>query len=377
MTSVPSNRFYMKRALSLAAQGKGKTSPNPMVGAVIVNQGRVVGEAYHHQAGKPHAEVLALHQAGSRARGGELYVTLEPCLHSHKRTPPCVPLLIQSGLRRVCVAMADPNPQVSGQGVRMLKRAGLDVFVGEMEEEAQRLNEVYRHWITTGRPFVILKGAMTLDGKIATKTGQSKWITGEQARRDVHRVRTQADAVMVGIGTVVADNPALSARGGGNARMKRAGRQPVRVVLDSHLRIPSTAKVLTWLHEQPTIVCTTAQALPKKIQNLKDRGIQVWVLPQKNWMVSLKTVLRKLGQAGMSTVLLEGGSRLNASALHEGLVNQVRLYVAPQLLGGQDAMSLVGGVSPKAIEQAWRLVNPEFKKIGQDWLVMGNLHLRK
>jgi diaminohydroxyphosphoribosylaminopyrimidine deaminase / 5-amino-6-(5-phosphoribosylamino)uracil reductase len=377
VTSVPSNRLYMKRALSLAARGKGKTSPNPMVGAVIVNQGRVVGEAYHQQAGKPHAEVLALHQAGPRARGGVLYVTLEPCCHSHKRTPPCVPLLIQSGLTRVCVAMTDPNPQVSGQGVRMLKRAGLEVFVGEMEEEAQRLNEVYWHWIMTGRPFVILKGAMTLDGKIATKTGQSKWITGEQARRDVHHVRSQVDAVMVGIGTVIADDPNLSARRGKNTTMQRVGRQPVRVVLDSHLHIPSTAKILTWVHEQPTIVCTTAQASPNKVQNLKNRGIQVWVLPQKNGMVSLKAALGKLGRAGMSTVLLEGGSRLNASALHEGLVNQVRLYVATQLLGGQDAMSLVGGVSPKTIEQARHLVNPEFKKMGQDWLVTGGLQFRK
>ena len=377
MTTVSSDRLYMKRALYLAARGKGKTNPNPMVGAVIVNQGRVVGEAYHHQAGKPHAEILALHQAGPRARGGVLYVTLEPCCHTHKRTPPCVPLLIQSGLTRVCVAMADPNSLVSGQGVQKLKRAGLEVVVGVLEEEAQQLNEVYRHWISTGRPFVILKGAMTLDGKIATKTGQSKWITGEQARRDVHRVRGQADAVMVGIGTVVADNPELSARGSKHASTQRMGRQPVRVILDSHLRIPLKAKVLSWVHEQPTIVCTTAQASPQKIQTLKDRGIQVWVLPKKSGMVSLKAALGKLGKAGMSTVLIEGGSTLNASALHEGLVNQVRLYVAPQLLGGQDAKSLIGGVSPKTMGQAWPLVNPELKKIGQDWLVMGSLNPRK
>jgi diaminohydroxyphosphoribosylaminopyrimidine deaminase/5-amino-6-(5-phosphoribosylamino)uracil reductase len=273
--------------------------------------------------------------------------------------------------------MADPNSLVSGQGVQKLKRAGLEVVVGVLEEEAQQLNEVYRHWISTGRPFVILKGAMTLDGKIATKTGQSKWITGEQARRDVHRVRGQADAVMVGIGTVVADNPELSARGSKHASTQRMGRQPVRVILDSHLRIPLKAKVLSWVHEQPTIVCTTAQASPQKIQTLKDRGIQVWVLPKKSGMVSLKAALGKLGKAGMSTVLIEGGSTLNASALHEGLVNQVRLYVAPQLLGGQDAKSLIGGVSPKTMGQAWPLVNPELKKIGQDWLVMGSLNPRK
>lgn len=367
----------MKRALSLAARGKGKTSPNPMVGAVVVKHGRIVGEAYHRQAGQPHAEILALQQAGPRARGGTLFVTLEPCCHSQKRTPPCVPLVIQSGLSRVCVSMLDPNPHVSGQGLQILKRAGLDVSVGMLEEDARELNEGYCHWIVTGQPFVILKGAMTLDGKIATKTGHSKWITSERARRDVHRLRSQVDAVMVGIGTVQSDDPELSARGSKHSTQRRTGRQPIRVVLDSRLRIPTKANVLTWVHEQPTIICTTALASPKKIQTLKDRGIQVWIIPQKHGMVSLKAVLNKLGKAGMSTVLLEGGSTLNATALHEGLANQVRLYVAPKLLGGQNAKSLIGGSSPNSIDQAWNLVNPELKKIGQDWLVLGSLHPRK
>jgi len=348
-----------------------------MVGAVIVNHGCVVGEAHHRQAGQPHAEILALHRAGTRARGGVLYVTLEPCCHVRKRTPPCVPLIIQSGLTRICVAMADPNPQVNGQGIQMLKRAGLQVSVGELEDEAEQLNEVYRHWITTGRPLVILKGAMTLDGKIATKTGQSQWITSEQARRDVHCVRSQVDAVMVGIGTVFADNPELSARGSMNASKRRAGRQPIRVVLDSHLRISMKAKVLKWVHEQPTIVCTTAYASQEKIKILKKQGVQVWILPKKKGKVSLKAALSKLGKVGISTVLIEGGSTLNASSLHEGLVNQVRLYIAPQLLGGQDAKGLIGGVSPKRLEQAWCLVNPEMKKIGSDWLITGSIDQQK
>ena len=376
MTSVSFDHVYMKRALSLAARGKGKTSPNPMVGAVVVKHGRVVGEAYHLRAGQPHAEVLALEQAGQRARGGTLYVTLEPCCHSRKRTSPCVPLVIQAGLARVCVAMKDPNPQVSGKGITLLKLAGIDVAEGVLEEDARQLNERYQQWITTGRPFLILKGAMTLDGKIATHTGQSKWITSERARQDVHRLRSQVDAVMVGIGTVKADNPELSARGVRETTPRRKGRQPVRVVLDSHLRIPINANVLTWVHEQPTIVCTTKVASPKKIETLKDRGVQVWIIPQKNGRVSLKATLGKLGKAGISSVLLEGGSMLNATALHEGLVNQVRLYVAPTLLGGQNAKSLIGGASPNSIKQAWKLVNPELKKIGQDWLVVGNLHSR-
>jgi len=377
VTTVHSDHLYMKRALSLAARGKGKTNPNPMVGAVVVNQGQVVGEAYHQQAGKPHAEILALHRAGPRARGGVLYVTLEPCCHSHKRTPPCVPLLVQSALSRVCVAMRDPNPQVAGRGIQALKQAGVDVSVGMLEAEAQQLNEVYIHWITTGRSFLILKGAMTLDGKIATRLGQSQWITGEQARKDVHRIRSQVDAVMVGIGTVLVDNPELSARGAKGANGRRMGRQPVRVVLDSRLRIASKAKVLQWVHEQPTIVCTTAQASTKNIQTLKEQGVQVFVLPQKSGKVSLKAVLATLGKEGLSSVLLEGGSTLNASALHEGLVNQVRLYVAPQLLGGQDAKSLIGGTSPNTLARAWHLLNPQLKKLGQDWLITANIACRK
>jgi len=363
----------MKRALSLAARGKGKTSPNPMVGAVIVNQGRVVGEAYHRQAGQPHAEVLALHQAGPRARGGVLYVTLEPCCHLQKRTPPCVPLLVQSGLTRVCVAMADPNPQVAGRGIQALQNAKIDVSVGTLEAEAQTLNEIYIHWLTTGRPFLILKGAMTLDGKIATHTGQSQWITSEQARQDVHHVRSQVDAVMVGIGTVLADNPELSARGSKINTTQRRGRQPVRVVLDSQLRIPMKAKILRWVQEQPTIVCTTAGVSPKKIDTLREQGVQVWVLPQKKQRVSLKAVLAKLAKEGLSSMLLEGGSTLNASTLRERVVNQVRLYVAPKILGGQDAKGLIGGTSPKSLKQSWHLVNPTFKKLGPDWLVTATI----
>jgi diaminohydroxyphosphoribosylaminopyrimidine deaminase/5-amino-6-(5-phosphoribosylamino)uracil reductase len=218
---------------------------------------------------------------------------------------------------------------------------------------------------------------MTLDGKIATHSGQSKWITGEQARKDVHRIRSQVDAVMVGIGTVLADNPELSARESSGENGRRIGRQPVRVVLDSRLRIAPKAKVVRWVHEQPTIVCTTAQASTKNIQTLQEQGVQVFVLPQKSGKVSLKSVLATLGKEGLTSVLLEGGSTLNASALHEGLVNQVRLYVAPQLLGGQDAKSLIGGTSPRTLAQTWHLINPQLKKLGQDWLVTANIARRK
>lgn len=367
----------MKRALSLAAKGKGRTSPNPMVGAVIVKHGHIVGEAYHRHSGEPHAEILALHQAGPRARGAVLYVTLEPCCHSKKRTPPCVPLLIQSGLARVCVAMVDPNPQVNGRGIRALREANLPVSVGILEQEARQLNEVYEYWMTTGRPFVILKGAMTLDGKIATSTGESRWITGKRARQDVHRLRSQVDAIMVGVGTVIADDPELSARSGKATTGKRVGRQPVRVVLDSQLRIPLNANILKWAGEQPTILCTTTQVPTKKVQYLRERDIQVWMFPAHAGLVSLKACLTRLGKGGLTSLLLEGGSTVNASALQQGLVNQVRLYMAPMLLGGQDAISLIGGVSPKKLDRAWPLADVQLKKLGSDWLVTGSIAPRR
>ena len=227
----------MTLALRLAAKGRGSTRPNPMVGAVVVAKEGVVGQGYHRRAGGPHAEVLALQQAGKKAKGATLYVTLEPCSHLNKRTPPCVPLIARSRLRRIVVAMADPNPQVSGRGIRRLRQLGLRVDVGCREEEARRLNQVYCHWIRTGRPFVTLKAGITLDGQLATASGESRWITGEPARRDAHRLRSQVDAVLVGIGTVLRDNPSLTARLSDQPK-RLASRQPVRIVADSHLRIP-------------------------------------------------------------------------------------------------------------------------------------------
>ena len=230
----------MTLALRLAAKGRGRTSPNPMVGAVVVAAGRILGQGYHQRAGGPHAEVLALRQAGRRAAGATLYVTLEPCGHTGKRTPPCVPLILESGIRRVVVAQLDPNPLVSGRGIRALRAAGLRVEIGCGARQARRLNAVYSHWMRTGRPFVIMKAGMTLDGKIATASGESRWITGEAARRDAHRLRSRVDAVLVGIGTVLRDDPALTARVSDQPR-----RQPIRIVLDSRLRIPLKARVLS------------------------------------------------------------------------------------------------------------------------------------
>ena len=361
----------MKRALSLAGKGKGTVNPNPLVGAVIVNHGHIVGQGYHRKPGEPHAEILALHRAGPKARGGVLYVTLEPCVHTRKRTPPCLPLLLQSGLKRVCVAMIDPNPQVHGRGVQALTRAGMEVTTGVCESEAQRLNEAYIHWITQGRPKVTLKAAMTLDGKIATPNGQARWITGVAARQDVQNVRTRVDAILVGVGTILKDNPSLSARGTQPESSKRMGRQPVRVILDSRLRTPLSSNVVRWAVEQATIVCTTSGASKSTIQQFRQRGVEVWVLPGASGGVSLRACLRKMGQEGLLSVLIDGGSTVNATAVREGVVDHVRLYLAPKLLGGQDAKSVIGGLSPKNLSRAHTLEDVKVRRLGPDFLITG------
>ena len=363
----------MKLALRLAAKGRGGTSPNPMVGSVIVKNGQIVGKGYHRRAGTPHAEILALHEAGPQARGGTLYVSLEPCSHIHKRTPPCVPAIVRSALRRVVVAMADPNPKVNGEGIRQLLGAGLTVDVGCGEEAARRLNEAYIHWIQTRRPFVILKAAITLDGKIATATGESRWITGAQARRHVHRLRSEVDAVMVGIGTILTDDPQLSAREPFKESRSRNFPQPVRVVLDSRLRIPPSAQVLKWTAEQPTIIATTHQAPSIQIQAIREQGAIVLVVPQKQGVVSLRACLAQLGKMGLNSVLLEGGSELNAKAVQCGLVNRVMLYVASCLLGGQNAKGVLGSLSPNSLTGATSLYNLAWRKLGEDVLITGDI----
>ena len=355
------DRTYMQRALRLAARGRGRTSPNPMVGAVIVSKGRIVGQGYHHRAGEPHAEVLALRKAGTRARGGTLYVTLEPCCHTRKRTPPCVPALVEAGLRRIVVAMLDPNPHVKGRGVARLRRAGIDIAVGCCREESEQLNEAYIHWIKTGRPFLTLKAAMTLDGKIATAAGESRWITGASARLAVHRLRSQVDAVMVGIGTVLHDDPQLTARPPGSRV-----RQPLRVILDSRLRIPLNAKVLSRKGGGEVMIVTTRHAAKPRIENLQRLGATVVIVPAEHGRVSLNACLTELGKRGITSVLLEGGSEMNASALSAGLIHRLQLYVALTVLGGQDAKGVFGGTSPASLTDAMPLKDVQVKRVGKD-----------
>jgi diaminohydroxyphosphoribosylaminopyrimidine deaminase/5-amino-6-(5-phosphoribosylamino)uracil reductase len=362
----------MVQALRIAAKGRGKTSPNPMVGAMVVSKGRIVGQAYHHAAGQPHAEVLALRQAGRLARGATLYVTLEPCSHLKKRTPPCVPAVIQSAVRRVVVAMPDPNPAVSGKGVAQLRRAGLSVTVGVARKDAEVLNRAYCHWITTKRPYVTLKAGMTLDGQIATARGESKWITGLQSRQEVHRLRSAMDAVIVGVGTVLKDNPSLTAR-----RLPGltalASTQPTRIVVDSGLRIARSAKILTQQSGAKTIIATTKAAPSVRRRAFERQGIEVLVLPSLGKRVSLKHLLTALGQRGMISVMVEGGGELNAAFFKSKLVNNVRLYVAPALLGGTQSKGVIGGVSPRRLADAWKLRQVRIRVLGTDVVVEGDV----
>lgn len=372
MSDVTQDVRFMRRALRLAAKGRGLTTPNPMVGAVVVANGQIVGSGFHRRAGGLHAEMFALQEARTRARGATLYATLEPCSHTKKRTPPCVPAIIASGLKRVVVAMRDPNPQVSGRGIRQLRRAGLLVETGCLRTEAEALNEVYTHWIRTGRPFVILKAATTLDGKIATARGESQWITGHEARRHVHRLRSQVEVILVGIGTVLKDDPQLTVRLAGNRVSSRTARRPLRIILDSQLNIPLTARVLSGGEKSNVLVATTNAASASRIAQLRAKGIAVWVLPKQNGHVSLRACLTRLGRLGLSTVMIEGGSELNAGAIRAGLVNRVMVYVAPRLLGGQDAKGMIGGHSPVRLVKALTLAKTTIRRVGKDFLITGD-----
>jgi diaminohydroxyphosphoribosylaminopyrimidine deaminase/5-amino-6-(5-phosphoribosylamino)uracil reductase len=365
--SIPDTR-YMARALRLAARGRGRTSPNPAVGAVVVAGARIVGEGFHRQAGGPHAEALALQAAGRRARGGTLYVTLEPCSHRNKRTPPCVPAILSAGIRRVVVAMRDPNPMVAGDGIRSLRRAGLRVTVGCLARQAAGLNEDYVHRMKTGLPFVDLKAAMTLDGKIATAAGESRWITGPAARRHAHGLRGRADAIAVGLRTVLADDPQLTVRTG-----RPVPRQPLRVVLDSTLAIPPSARVLSPRLRSGTVLATTARAPRSRVRRLRQLGAIVLVLPAERGRVSLRACLKQLARMGVNRLLIEGGGELAASALRASVVNRLHLYIAPRILGGSDARGVIGGRSPRRLSQALSVSALTLKKIGRDLLIEGTL----
>lgn len=327
------DEMYMQLALEMARGAMGQTSPNPMVGSVVVKNGEIVGMGAHLKAGEPHAEVHALCMAGEKARGATIYVTLEPCSH-HGRTPPCVDAILAAGISRAVIATLDPNPLVAGQGVRKLEEAGVDVMVGVREAEARKLNEVFFHFITTGKPFVTVKTAMTLDGKIAAKTGHSQWITGEAARKEVHQLRHWHDAILVGINTVIADDPELT------ARLNETSRQPVRVILDSTLRMPLHARVVTD-GKAPTWVYTTSRAAADKVEALRQQGVRVMVLDAR--VIEIGTLLDSLGKEGISSLLVEGGGGVNGAFFDARAIQKLISYLSCKLAGGAAAPVPFGG----------------------------------
>lgn len=358
------DEHWMRKVLRLAEKGKGRTSPNPLVGAILVKNGKVVGEGYHARAGEAHAEILALQRAKERARGATLYINLEPCTH-HGKTPPCAPQVIKAGVKSAVIGMEDSNPLVRGKGIETLKKAGLKVHAGILESECRRLNEAFCKYITGREPFVILKVAATLDGKIATREGDSKWISGEASRRFVHRLRDEVDGVLVGIGTVLRDDPLLTAR-------IKGGRDPYRVVLDSQLKIPEEAKVFG---DSPTkVIIATTEAAPKdKIETLKKRGVRVLTLESEEGRIDLKSCLSKLGESGMMSLMVEGGNQVNGSFLDKGLIDKLLLFISPRLIGDPQAPGIFGGRGVSKLQEAIPLKEMKAKRVGEDILLEGYL----
>ena len=358
---------YMRRALELARKGEGHTSPTPMVGCVVVKDGRIISEGYHEKYGEFHAERNALTRCTEDTAGADLYVTLEPCCHQGK-TPPCTDIIIEKKIARVFVGSMDSNPLVAGKGVQILRDHGIYVETGILDAECRKLNEVFYHYIATKTPFVVMKYAMTLDGKIACATGDSKWVTGEIARTQVHRMRGRYRGIMVGIGTVLADDPMLNCRVEG-------GVDPVRIICDSNLHIPTESQIVKTASDIETIVACSQEALEserkqEKIRRLKEAGIQI-IGTEGAHGVNLVELMKKLGGQNIDSILLEGGGTLNASALEDGIVNKVYAYIAGKLIGGMDARSPVEGMGIDRMADAITLQNVEIEKLGDDFCIVG------
>ena len=357
---------FMAAALASGLRARGRTSPNPAVGAVVVRDGAVVGEGWTQPPGGAHAEVMALENAGNAARGAALFVTLEPCCVVG-RTPPCTDAIIAAGVREVHFACPDPHPMVRGRGRQELERAGIAIFMGEDEATARKHHEAFFHSVATGRPFVIAKYAMTLDGRIATAGGDSRWVSGEGSRRWVHRLRDAVDAIVVGVNTVLTDDPELTARPAG---VPAAARQPLRVILDSTARCPATARLLRCPGR--TLVACTADAPVERLRELARAGAELLVLPSADGRVALGPLMHLLGRRGVVSLLAEGGSAVLGAFLNGGYVNKVHAFVAPTILGGA-GLAPVSGRGQARMADAWRLRDPEWEGIGEDVLVTGYL----
>jgi len=358
---------YMQQALELARRAEGRTAPNPAVGAVIVKDGAVVGSGFHPKAGEPHAEIFALRAAGELARGADIYVTLEPCSH-HGRTGPCCDALIDAGVARVFVGIQDPNPQVSGRGIARLRAAGISVTVGTCEVECRRLIAPFVKWITRHQPFIILKAALTLDGRIATSSGESQWITNEHSRQHVHQLRDKVDAIMVGVGTVLRDNPRLT------TRLAGGGRDPLRIVVDSQLRTPIAAAIVNLSSAAKTVIFTTNQAEPQKVAAMRQLPmVDVIQVPSVAGKVDLLAMLHYLGQHEVQTVLVEGGAELNMALFNAKLIDRVMFYFAPKLFGGDDGKAMFVGHGVANLADALHLTDVRCRCFADDVLIEGEV----
>ena len=355
---------YMRLALSLAERGAGRTSPNPMVGAVIVKGGRIIGRGWHQRCGGLHAEREALADCREDPAGATLYVTLEPCCHQG-RQPPCTDAILEAGIRRVVVGSADPNPLVAGKGLEILRNHGVEVETGVLRSECDTLNSVFFHYIRTRRPYVVMKYAMTLDGKIAARTGASQWITGEAARRRVHQDRHRYRGILAGVGTVLSDNPLLTCR-------MEGGRNPVRIICDTHLRTPLENRIVRTANEVDTILAT-CETDGERTAPYTAAGCQVWQLPARAGRVDLAALMDRLGAAEIDSLLLEGGGTLNWSMLEAGLVRRVQAYIAPKLFGGGAAKSPVEGAGVALPSQAAHLRDLTVTRLGEDFLLEGEV----
>lgn len=359
------DEFYMQKAIDLSLEGIGTVNPNPLVGAVIVKNNKIIGEGFHTSFGEAHAEVNAINNAEANCAGATIYVTLEPCSH-HGKTPPCALKIIDSKFSRVVIGIIDPNPLVSGKGIKLLKDAGITVTTGVMSNEIKKLNEVFINYITKKTPFVVMKTASTLDGKIATTSGDSRWISGEESRKFVHNLRQQYSGIMVGINTVINDDPKLNIR-----HFNGKKKHPIKIIVDSSARIPLNAKVLTGKNGAQTIIAVTNMAPAAKIKDLIKIGAKVIVCPPTEQGADLKYLMIELGSMSIDSVLLEGGGTLNYSALEQGIVNKVISIIAPKIVGGYDSPTTVAGKGIEQLSNAIKIGNLSSKIIGDDIILEG------
>ena len=362
------DQYYMNLALDLARKSEGQTNPNPLVGAVIVKSGKVVAKGYHEKAGLPHAEAIALNKAGTKARGADLYVNLEPCCH-HGRTPPCTEAIISAGIKRVILGIRDPNRLVNGRGIRFLRKQGVEVVIGVLRRDCHKINEHFIKYITTGRPWVILKSAVSLDGKIATRTGDSKWITGSKARAYAHRLRSRVDAILVGAETVRMDDPQLTVR-----PKKKGMRNPVRIIVSGKGSISTSAKIFNNAHKERVIYVANASLPLIRKKKLQKIGVEVLLVKYKKKKVDLPLLMDALGKIKITSIMIEGGSEISGNALKEKLVDKLIYFLAPKIIGGKNAPGPVGGQGISRIEDFIEVKEISIEKLGNDFVIEGNIY---